>query len=72
MGPRGKNLGGTYDSFVEGLAETVSDTVTIESVSGDTVTMRLDALQTDGTHQFFAGTYTVRNGVIVAADVQRQ
>ncbi|WP_328392388.1 protein kinase [Streptomyces sp. NBC_00390] len=68
----GKNLGGTYDSFVEGLAETVSDTVTIESVSGDTVTMRLDALQTDGTHQFFAGTYTVRNGVIVAADVQRQ
>ncbi|MER5726788.1 serine/threonine-protein kinase [Streptomyces sp. NPDC002138] len=68
----GKNLGGTYDSFVEGLADTVSDTVVIESVSGDRVTMRLDALQTDGTHQYFAGTYTVHNGVIVAADVRKQ
>jgi serine/threonine protein kinase len=68
----GKNLGGSYDSFVKGFSDTVSDTVTIESVSGDTVTMRLDATQTDGTHKFFAGTYTVRNGTIVAADVQKQ
>ncbi|WP_329216709.1 protein kinase [Streptomyces sp. NBC_01485] len=68
----GKNLGGSYDSFVKGFSGTVSDTVTIESASGDTVTMRLDALQTDGTHQLFAGTYTVRDGAIVAADVQKQ
>ncbi|WUJ83729.1 protein kinase [Streptomyces sp. NBC_00377] len=68
----GKNLGGSYDSFVEGFADTVSDTVTIESVSGDTVAMQLDALQTDGTHQLFAGTYTVRDGTIVAADVRKQ
>ncbi|NEC86713.1 serine/threonine-protein kinase [Streptomyces sp. SID12501] len=67
-----KNLGGTYDSFVKGLSDTVSDTVTIDSVSGDTVAMRLDALQTDGTHQLFAGTYTVRDGVIVSADVEEQ
>ncbi|MER7693759.1 protein kinase [Streptomyces sp. NPDC097610] len=68
----GKNLGGSYDSYVKGFSTTVSDTVTIESVSGDTVAVRLDALQTDGTHKFFAGTYTVRNGTIVAADVQNR
>lgn len=67
-----KNLGGTYDSFVKGLSDTVSDTVTVDSVSGDTVAMQLDALQTDGTHQLFAGTYTVRDGEIVSADVEEQ
>lgn len=66
----GKNLqGGSYDSFVQGFATTSSDNVTIVSTSGDTVTVQLDATQTDGTHKFFAGTYTVKNGVIVAADV---
>lgn len=68
----GKNLGGTYDSYVKGLSTTVSDTVTVESVSGDTVGVRLDALQTDGTHKFFAGTYTVGHGTIVTADVDTQ
>ena len=66
----GKNLqGGSYNSFVQGFATTSSDNVTIVSTSGDTVTIQLDATQTDGSHKFFAGTYTVRNGVIVAADV---
>ncbi|MFK8909834.1 serine/threonine-protein kinase [Streptomyces sp. YS-3] len=68
----GKNLGGTYDSYVKGLATTVSDTVTVDSVSGDTVTVRLDALQADGTHKLFAGTYTVDHGAIVTADVDTQ
>ncbi|MFD9482552.1 serine/threonine-protein kinase [Streptomyces sp. NPDC059991] len=68
----GKNLGGTYDSYVKGLSTTVSDTVTAESVSGDTVGVRLDALQTDGTHKFFAGTYTVGHGTIVTADLDTQ
>jgi len=40
-------------------------------VSGDTVTVRLDSTQTDGTHKDFAGTYTVKDGVIVAADIRR-
>ena len=60
---------GSYDSFVQGFAGTSSDTVTIVSVSGDTVTVQLDAAQTDGTHKYFAGTYTVKEGVIVAADI---
>lgn len=68
----GKNLqGGTFDSFVQGFATTASDSVTIVSTNGDTVQMQLDALQTDGTHKYFAGTYTVQNGVIVAADVRQ-
>lgn len=53
------------------FATTASDSVTIVSTNGDTVQMLLDALQTDGTHKYFAGTYTVRDGVIVAADVRR-
>ena len=66
----GKNLEhGSYNQFVQGFATTSSDSVTIVSTSGDTVTIALDATQTDGTHKFFAGTYTVKNGVIVAADV---
>lgn len=66
----GKNVeGGSYNQFVQGFSTTASDNVTIVSTSGDTVTITLDATQTDGTHKFFAGTYTVRNGVIVAADV---
>lgn len=61
---------GSYSSFVQGFASTSSDTVTVVSVDGDTVAVTLDALQTDGTHKYFSGTYTVKNGVIVAANVQ--
>ena len=68
----GRNLqGGNFDSFVQGFATTVSDSVTIVSTNGDTVQMQLDALQTDGTHKHFAGTYTVRDGLIVAANVRQ-
>ena len=66
----GKNIqGGSYTAFVQGFAGTSSDSVTIVSTSGDTVAIQLDATQTDGTHKFFTGTYTVQNGVIVAADI---
>ncbi|MEU5429373.1 protein kinase [Streptomyces olivoreticuli] len=65
----GRNIGGAYGSWVGGFAQTASVAVTVISVSGDTVTMRLDAEQTNGTHRYFAGTYTVQNGEIVAANV---
>lgn len=69
----GKNLQeGSYSSFVQGFEDTAHDSVTIVSVVGDTVEVELDATQTDGTHRYFAGTYTVRNGVIVAADIHSQ
>lgn len=66
----GKNVsGGSYDSFVQGFSSTSYDAVTILSVNGDTVSINLDATQTDGTHKYFSGTYTVQNGVIVGADI---
>ncbi len=65
----GKNLTGSYDSFVKGFANTASDSVTVTSVSGDTVMIQLDSTQTDGTHGYFTGTYTVQNDEIVSADV---
>lgn len=66
----GKNLGGSYSSFAAGFADTARDTVRIVGVSGDVVTVTLEAEQRDGAVRTFAGTYTVRGGVIVAADIQ--
>ncbi|WP_367130609.1 MULTISPECIES: serine/threonine-protein kinase [Streptomyces] len=68
----GKNLGGSYEEFVKGFATTASDSVTVTSVSGDTVGVELDATQTDGSHRYFSGTFTVNNGEIVSAAVQRR
>jgi len=66
----GKNIQqGSYNSFVQGFSTTSFDNVTIVSTSGNTVTVNLDATQTDGTHKYFAGTYTVQNGAIVAANI---
>ncbi|MEH0443620.1 hypothetical protein QA811_08035 [Streptomyces sp. B21-102] len=51
---------------------TASDSVTVLSIVGNEVEIELDATQTDGTHRYFTGTYTVRDGIIVAADVAQQ
>ena len=68
----GKNVaGGSYTAFVQGFATTASDALTVVSVANDTVTVLLDATHTDGTHLHFAGTYTVRGGVIVGASIQQ-
>lgn len=66
----GKNLGGSYDAFVSGFSDTAQDTVVVGDVTGDTVSLDLSARQTDGSVKVFTGTYTVRGGEIVAADVQ--
>ena len=69
----GKNLTrGSYSSFVQSFEGTAYDSVTVLSIVGDEVEIELDATQTDGTHRYFAGTYTVRRGVIVAANIERQ
>lgn len=67
----GRNTGQSYASFVAGHATTAKDTVTILSVSGDVVTARLTAAETDGTIKVYEGSYTVRNGVIVHFDVHQ-
>jgi hypothetical protein len=68
----GQNLVGSYQAFVDGFAGTRQDTLTVVSSDEETVTIELDAEQTDGSHRYFAGTYTVRDGVIVAADIARR
>lgn len=67
----GENTGSSYSSFVSGFGTTVSDTVTIQSVSGDVVSAQLAAEQTDGSVLFYQGTYTVSDGVIVGFDVHQ-
>ncbi len=54
----------TFASFKAGYAGTLHDTLTILSISGNVVTAKLAAAQTDGTVKNFQGTYTVTNGVI--------
>ncbi len=65
----GRNAGGSYPSFVGGFNGTAKDTLAILSVSGDVVTARLNAQQSDGTVDTYQGTYTVHHGVITGFDV---
>jgi tRNA A-37 threonylcarbamoyl transferase component Bud32 len=67
----GRNIGETYRAFVTGFSTTAHDTVTIQSVSGDVVTARLVAEQTDGTVKTYQGSYTVEGGVITQFRVQQ-
>src|SRR5262249_21927187 len=67
----GQHTGSSYSSFVSGLGTTANDTVTIQSVSGNVVTARLTAQQTDGPIKTYQGTYTVSNGVIVAFNIHQ-
>jgi hypothetical protein len=63
--------GETLQEYAAGYADTDSVAVTITGVQGDTVEVSLDATQTDGTHQTFAGTYTVSGGQITGASIQQ-
>ena len=65
----GRNTGWSYPDFIRGFSTTARDTLTILSVSGDVVTARLTAQQTDGTVNTYQGTYTVERGVIIGFDV---
>jgi serine/threonine-protein kinase len=66
----GKNTGSSYDKFKSGFADTARDDLTIVSVAGDVVSVKLDATQTDGSVHHFQGTYTVSNGVITQSQIQ--
>ncbi|HVB44530.1 MAG TPA: serine/threonine-protein kinase [Streptosporangiaceae bacterium] len=58
-----------YATFKQGFDGTAHDTLDIVSVSGDAVSMRLTASQTDGTVKYFAGTYYVQDGLITGWNV---
>jgi hypothetical protein len=66
----GRNTGLSYQGFVQGFNGTASDNLTVVSVSGDVVTVRLDAAQTNGTVKHYHGSYTVSDGVITVSHIQ--
>jgi hypothetical protein len=66
----GRNLvGGPYQSYVETLSAIANVSASIYAVDGNSVTLRYEAIQKDGIHQRFSGTYTVMNGTITEARV---
>jgi hypothetical protein len=65
----GENLGESYAQFAAGFATTATDNVEILSTSGSAVAVDLTAVQTDGTEQQFAGTYTVTGQAITGASI---
>jgi serine/threonine protein kinase len=66
----GKNTGSSYPAFVQGFAGTARDSLTVVSVAGDVVTVKLAAAQTDGSVTSYQGTYTVSGGVITQSHIQ--
>jgi serine/threonine protein kinase len=60
-----------FEKFRAGFVGTTQDTLKIESVDGNVVTVTLTALQTDGSVKNYAGTYTVTNGIISSANVRQ-
>jgi len=62
--------GQTYQQFCQGFSTTSHDTLTVDSVSGNTVTVTIVAQHTDGSSQTYQGSYVVSDGVIQSASVQ--
>ncbi|MCZ1005708.1 hypothetical protein O1L68_01765 [Streptomyces lydicus] len=69
IGGRQHIAGRSYDAFVASFNTVSKFDVTIVSVQGNKVAVELDATQTDNSHRHYAGTYTVVDGVIVAAGI---
>jgi hypothetical protein len=67
----GKNLATSYTQFAQGYADTAEDSVEIQGVSGNTVTINLTATNNNDTQQDFTGTYTVTGRTITAASVSQ-
>jgi hypothetical protein len=67
----GSNVSGGagYSAWVAGYATTASVSASTVQDSDGTVSVTLTATQTDGSVKTYAGTYSVANGVIVAAHI---
>ena len=61
--------GAGYSAWVAGYATTASISASIVQDSDGTVSVSIIATQTNGGVKTYAGTYTVANGVIVAAHI---
>jgi hypothetical protein len=65
----GRFTGSSYSAFAAGFQGTAHDKVSILSVTGNVVTARLAARQTDGSVRTYQGTYWVTHRVITRFDV---
>ena len=63
--------GASYATWAAGYADTTASITlgTVSDFGSDQVRAQLSATQLDGTVKTYEGTYTVENGVIVAADI---
>jgi serine/threonine protein kinase len=66
----GQTTSSAYSSFVTGFNGTAKDNLTVLSVAGNVVTVRLAATQTNGSVKSYQGTYTVVGGVITQSHIQ--
>ncbi len=67
----GKNVGIPYSKFIAGFATTAYDRLTIQSVSGNIVTIQLVAHQTDGTVKTYQGGYTVEDCILTQFKIRQ-
>ncbi len=67
----GDNTRTTYPHFVAGFDHTRRDVVTILTWTGDQVTAKIAAFQTDGSVMYFQGAYVVGSGVITSFNVHQ-
>ena len=65
----GRFTGSSYSAFAAGFQGTAHDKVSVVSVTGNVVTARLAARQTDGSVRTYQGTYWVTHGVVIRFDV---
>ena len=67
----GDNTRTSYPRFVAGFGHTRRDVVTILTWTGDQVTAKIAAFQTDGSVLYFQGAYVVGSGVITSFNVHQ-
>jgi hypothetical protein len=66
----GNNFDSSYEHFVAAFSDTEQDAVTILNVAGPVVTIKLTAVHTNGDVTTYEGTYTVRHGKLVDANIR--
>ena len=67
----GKNLSNNYEGWKAGYANTLYVYLSSISSAGNTVYVSIESTQTSGEVERYRGTYTVRGGAIVSANVIR-
>jgi hypothetical protein len=67
----GDNFAGSYAAFVADFAVTADDSVQILATTSTTVTIVLNATQTDGSDKTYTGTYTVNGQTITGASIRQ-